>query len=192
MCGVSGIEFMVILVVAVIVLGPDRLPEVMRTLGEMARELRKITDDFSEVRDEFTKGIREDVEKDISQPKTSANTAKRRAKAGRAGQDVPEIDAIRAKRAQSTSGSETEASSTPSELDAAAPRSSAASERPLPPTIKPAAGVVESQADEPATRTADVNEATEASASTSAADAPSATGESDAQPDIESDSGKDA
>lgn len=187
MCGVSGIEFMVILVVAVIVLGPDRLPEAMRTLGKMARELRKITDDFSDVRDEFTKGIREDVERDVSQSKGASNTAKRRAKAGRAGQDVPEIDAIRAKRAQSTSESASDASPNPEDAEADTPRS--ASARPLPPTLTAAAGVVENQAATSSTRTKDVDEAIEErSVSTATAESPS---DSD-QPDIDSDSGKDA
>lgn len=92
MCGVSGIELMVIVIAAVIFLGPDRLPEAMRTLGKLMREVRKVTGELSSVRDDFTKSMREE--------NASINeTVNRRASAGRAGQDVSDIDAIRAQRA---------------------------------------------------------------------------------------------
>jgi len=162
-CGVSGIEFLVILVVAVIVLGPERLPEAMRTLGKMARELRKITDEFSDVRDEFTREFREELERDPAQQKSNAaQSAQRRAKAGRAGQDVPEIDRIRAERAAETQAEPGETTDAPADTEtliaiaapalassaeddhplAAPPREAA---RPLP-TLKPAAGSVASAA----------------------------------------------
>lgn len=92
MCGVSGVEFLVILIAAVIFLGPDRLPEAMRTLGKLMREVRKVTGEFSNVRDDFTKSLREES-------KSVHETVHRRESAGRAGQDVSDIDAIRAKRA---------------------------------------------------------------------------------------------
>ncbi len=104
MCGVSGVEFAVILVVAVIFLGPDRLPDMMRSLGKLARELRKITDEFSDVRDDFTREITKEVDS-VSGKKTSpsqASTAARRQHAGRAGQDVADIDRIRASKETST------------------------------------------------------------------------------------------
>lgn len=149
MCGVSGIEFLVILVVAVIVLGPDRLPEAMRTLGKMARELRKITDDFSDVRDDFTREFREEFEKDEGQQKALAKqSAQRRAKAGRAGEDVPDIDKIRAQRAAAQAEDSPDAHALPSAEDAAdnTPPPSTEEGRPLP-TLKPAAGAVESGQD---------------------------------------------
>lgn len=92
MCGVSGIEFLIILVAAVVFLGPDRLPEAMRTLGKLMREVRKVTGELSNVRDDFTRSMREET-------KTINDTVQRRESAGRAGQDVSDIDAIRAKRA---------------------------------------------------------------------------------------------
>lgn len=156
MCGVSGIEFVVILVVAVIVLGPERLPEAMRTLGKMARELRKITDDFSDVRDEFTRDFREELERDTGQKKSTAQqTAQRRAKAGRAGQDVPEIDQIRAQQAaeageHGAADADDTASAThpvdeiPEPDDHPLAASTSRPERPLP-TLKPATGAIESE-----------------------------------------------
>lgn len=189
MCGVSGIEFMVILVVAVIVLGPDRLPEAMRTLGKMARELRKITDDFSDVRDEFTKGMRDDIEKSPSKSnaKSSASklTANRRAKAGRAGQDVPDIDAIRAKRdeASTSETSDKMSDAGPAPLENSPElNDDAAAKRPRP-ALTPAAGLVESQSAAPTTAPA-ANADVGADAPTGA----SATKEPD---NTDSDSGKD-
>lgn len=92
MCGVSGIELLIIVVVAVMVLGPDRLPEVMRTLGKLMREVRKVTGEITSVRDEFTRSVRDGG-------KAVNESVERRAHAGRAGQDVSDIDAIRARKA---------------------------------------------------------------------------------------------
>lgn len=92
MCGISGVELMVILVIAIVVLGPDRLPEMMRLLGKGMREVRKVTSELGGVRDEFTKSIREDLT-------VPQQTAARRQAAGRDGQDVSEIDALRARQA---------------------------------------------------------------------------------------------
>ena len=47
-------EIIIVLVVALLVLGPKRLPEVARKMGEIYRNLRKITGDFTK---EFTKAI---------------------------------------------------------------------------------------------------------------------------------------
>ena len=127
---------MVILVVAVIVLGPERLPEAMRTLGKMARELRKITDDFSDVRNEFTRDFREELERDSdAKKKGNVSSAQRRARAGRAGQDIPDIDRIRAERAAA------EDAEVPALADGPDRAVDAQKETSLP-TLKPAAGAV--------------------------------------------------
>ncbi len=60
--GIGPGELLLILVVALIVLGPGRLPEVARNLGKMVREFRKAT---SEVTREFTL----EVEKEESKSK---------------------------------------------------------------------------------------------------------------------------
>ena len=50
MFGISGVEFLIIAVLALVLLGPDQLPQVARTLGKWMRELRRATDD---VRDQL-------------------------------------------------------------------------------------------------------------------------------------------
>ena len=48
-------EIMVVLVVALIVLGPNRLPGAARQLGKALQEFRRVTTDFqTEVRDAFS------------------------------------------------------------------------------------------------------------------------------------------
>ena len=44
--GIGPGELVLILVIAVIVLGPDKIPETMRTIGKAMREIRTITEGF--------------------------------------------------------------------------------------------------------------------------------------------------
>ena len=110
MCGISGVELMVILVIAIVVLGPDRLPEMMRMLGRAMREVRKVTSELSGVRDEFTKSVREEL-------RTPTESAARRQAVGGEGQDVAEIDALRAKKAEAAKLAAEAASSEAAPLD---------------------------------------------------------------------------
>jgi len=49
---ISATELLVIAVVALLVLGPDKLPDAMRKLGRATRELKRITSGFeAELRD---------------------------------------------------------------------------------------------------------------------------------------------
>jgi Tat protein translocase TatB subunit len=57
MFGIGMQEILIILVVALIVIGPKRLPELARTLGKGFAEFRKATDDFQET-------VRLDLERD--------------------------------------------------------------------------------------------------------------------------------
>ncbi len=50
MLGIGPMEMVIILLVALLVLGPRRLPEMLRTFGRLMAELRKTAD---EVRDEL-------------------------------------------------------------------------------------------------------------------------------------------
>ena len=57
MLGIGMQEILIILLVALVVIGPKRLPEVARTLGKGLAEFRKATDDFQE-------SIRKDLEQE--------------------------------------------------------------------------------------------------------------------------------
>ena len=59
MFNVGGGEFLVILLIALIVLGPQKLPEVARQVGGMMRELRKLSTGFQ---DELRSAMDEPVE----------------------------------------------------------------------------------------------------------------------------------
>ena len=45
--GIGAGEILVILVIALIIWGPNKLPEIARTLGKMTRTLRKASFDFT-------------------------------------------------------------------------------------------------------------------------------------------------
>ncbi len=46
MLNMGGLEIVVILVVALLVLGPDKLPGLMRTIGKATKELRRASTEF--------------------------------------------------------------------------------------------------------------------------------------------------
>ena len=45
--GIGAGELLLILVIALIIWGPSRLPKIARTLGSVTRQLRKATSDFT-------------------------------------------------------------------------------------------------------------------------------------------------
>ena len=51
MFGIGGSELIVILVIALIVVGPQRLPELARTIGKVFGEFQKATDDLKQEMD---------------------------------------------------------------------------------------------------------------------------------------------
>jgi sec-independent protein translocase protein TatB len=48
-CGIGAPELVVILIVALVVLGPERLPDVARTIGRTVYEFRKVTGEATSV-----------------------------------------------------------------------------------------------------------------------------------------------
>jgi Tat protein translocase TatB subunit len=54
---IGPLEILVVAVVALIVFGPEKLPEIARSLGKAASELRRVA---SEARSEFETGLRVD------------------------------------------------------------------------------------------------------------------------------------
>jgi Tat protein translocase TatB subunit len=54
---IGPLEILVVAVIALIVFGPDKLPDMARSLGRAASELRRMA---TEVRDEFASGLDEE------------------------------------------------------------------------------------------------------------------------------------
>ena len=71
MGGIGGIEIFVILVVALVIFGPKKLPEMGRSLGKAIREFKSAG---TEIQDELTKAADEidrDTKPNIKPPKAS-------------------------------------------------------------------------------------------------------------------------
>ena len=71
MGGIGGIEVFIILVIALVIFGPQKLPEMGRSIGKAIREFKNAG---TEIQDEITKAadaIDKDAEPSIKPPKTS-------------------------------------------------------------------------------------------------------------------------
>lgn len=71
MGGIGGIEIFIILIVALVIFGPQKLPEMGRSLGKAIREFKSAG---TELQDELTKAadeIDKDPEPNIKPPKAS-------------------------------------------------------------------------------------------------------------------------
>ena len=66
--GIGIGELLLVLVVALVIWGPGRLPEIARTMGKTVRALKKVTFDLTA---EVTKEIDEEEKNHSSQPKQS-------------------------------------------------------------------------------------------------------------------------
>jgi sec-independent protein translocase protein TatA len=69
--GIGGMEIFVILVVALVIFGPKKLPEMGRSLGKAIREFKSVG---TELQDELTKAadeIDKDTDPNIKPPKSS-------------------------------------------------------------------------------------------------------------------------
>ncbi|MDR2826062.1 MAG: twin-arginine translocase TatA/TatE family subunit [Deltaproteobacteria bacterium] len=49
MFGISSLEFLVVLLVAIVVVGPEKMPRIMRTVAKMFSEFRKVKTDFQRI-----------------------------------------------------------------------------------------------------------------------------------------------
>jgi sec-independent protein translocase protein TatB len=49
MCGISGFEFTVIMIAAIIVLGPEKLPELLRMFGKLTKQIRRWKGDLGDI-----------------------------------------------------------------------------------------------------------------------------------------------
>ncbi len=62
---ISGQEIFIIMAVALVLFGANRIPDIAKGLGKGMREFRKATDDIKREFNESTKDVKEDI-KDIS------------------------------------------------------------------------------------------------------------------------------
>jgi len=84
MFNVGGMELLVIAVLALVVLGPDKLPGAIRQLGQFTGELRRIS-----------RGFQTDLRGALDEAERDAEAA-RRASAAAPAQDTPDPGAARA------------------------------------------------------------------------------------------------
>lgn len=114
MCGVSGVELVVILVVAIIVIGPEKLPEVMGSLGKFTRDIRKATSELTNVRDDVARSIKESA--DEARNATRARTRN----AIIDDEERAELDALRARRREKQAELDVDIEKLPKQLRPAA------------------------------------------------------------------------
>jgi TatA/E family protein of Tat protein translocase len=72
MFGLSGQELLLIVILALVVLGPQKLPEVARTLGKGYQELKKAMDGVKgtmNVNEVFTDMMKDDAERPVDKKK---------------------------------------------------------------------------------------------------------------------------
>jgi sec-independent protein translocase protein TatB len=74
MLNVGPLELLVVLAVALIVVGPERLPELARSVGRALRQFREVQD---EVRDMVSAGMDDEMREAASEFRKAAGTAKR-------------------------------------------------------------------------------------------------------------------
>ena len=74
MLNIGPPELLLIIVIALVVVGPQRLPELGRTIGRGLRELRKVQD---EVRDMVDTGLDDDLKQTANELKQTASDLRR-------------------------------------------------------------------------------------------------------------------
>ncbi len=103
MCGISGFEFVVILVIALLVLGPEKIPEILRFFGGVMRQVKELSGEVTKLKsdmlsspqiEELKKQIRAEVLSESGGKGAAASKAER-------SNDIATIDAIKRARTQS-------------------------------------------------------------------------------------------
>ena len=82
MLNVGPLELLVVLAVALIVVGPERLPELARSVGRALRQLRQVQD---EVRDMVSAGVDDDMRQAASDLRKATDDVTRAAGVGELG-----------------------------------------------------------------------------------------------------------
>jgi sec-independent protein translocase protein TatB len=74
MFGIDGSEFLVILIVALVVVGPKDLPKMLRTLGQWAGKARAMADQFRRSFDDMARQSElDDLRKEVNKLKSQAS-----------------------------------------------------------------------------------------------------------------------
>lgn len=119
MFGIGGPELLIICVVALIVIGPQKLPELLRSLGKGVAEFKRVGNEVkSTLDDEVTKAETEARKKEVD-----AELARRKAEKAR-----QESAAAEQASESAAPADEAEAAGTPASEDQAAPAPEAGSE----------------------------------------------------------------
>ena len=74
MLNVGPLELLVVLAVALVVVGPERLPELARSVGRVLRQFRDVQD---EVRDMVSSGVDDDMRQAASELRQATGSIKR-------------------------------------------------------------------------------------------------------------------
>ncbi|CCH50439.1 Sec-independent protein translocase protein TatB [Pseudodesulfovibrio piezophilus] len=126
MFGVGGPELLIICVVALIVIGPKKLPELLRSLGKGVAEFKRVGNDVKSTLDEEvskaeTEARKREVDEELARRRTEK--ANQEADAAEAAAENAKIAAASAKAdlEKVQSGSEPEAGSTPESAEQSAP-----------------------------------------------------------------------
>ncbi|CCO22097.1 Sec-independent protein translocase protein TatB [Maridesulfovibrio hydrothermalis] len=87
MFGIGSTELIVILVVAVILIGPQKLPELIKTLGKGLSEVKKMSNDVKSTLDaeisaaDLERKAKEDAEREAARKKAEAEAMEKARKA---------------------------------------------------------------------------------------------------------------
>lgn len=75
MFGIGSTELLIILVVAIVVIGPKKLPEMMRTLGKGMAEFKRVSTDVKDTLDKEVRQAEEEIKKQEREVKEAAKKA---------------------------------------------------------------------------------------------------------------------
>ena len=87
--GIGGLEYFLIAVVALIVIGPERLPGVLRKLGQMLGKARRMADEFRSSFDEMARQSElDELRKEVEALRTNNSVVRLGAEADEAFKDI--------------------------------------------------------------------------------------------------------